>query len=348
LRMRLSEFRYPLTKSAIATVPKEPRDKCRLMVLDRRKKTITDAKFTDIVDYLQKGDVLVVNDTKVFPAKLYGHKEKTSAKIEVFLLRELNKQAGLWDVLVEPARKVRVGNKIYFPEDLVAEVVDNTTSRGRTIRFLNPEVDIFQVVERIGQMPIPPYIKREPDEKDKERYQTVYARVPGAVVAPASGLHFTIELLNKIKRKGVEILSLTLHSGLGTFRPVEVEDISKHKMESEYYNLPYSTAQRINEVKTERSGRVVAVGTSVLRVIEANATVEGRIKFGEGWTDKFIYPPYDFKVVDMLITNFQQPETTPLMAVSAFAGHEFLMKAYRQALKTGYRFLAYGDAMLIY
>ncbi len=317
------------------------------MVLDRRQKTITDAKFPDITTYLKKGDVLVINDTKVFPARLYGHKEKTSAKIEVFLLRELNKQVGLWDVLVEPARKVRVGNKIYFPDDLVAEVVDNTTSRGRTIRFLNSDTDIFQAVERIGLMPIPPYIKREADDKDKTRYQTVYARVPGAVAAPAAGLHFTTELLTKIKRMGVEIISLTLHAGLSTFRPVEVEDISKHKMDSEYLNLPYSTAQRINEVKGARSGKIYAVGTTVCRALEANATVDGRIKFGEGWTDKFIFPPYDFKVVDGLITNFHQPESTLMMVASAFAGHEFLIKAYKQALKSGYRFLAYGDAMLI-
>lgn len=346
--MRLSEFRYNLPKSSIASVPKEPRDKCKMMVLDRRKKEISDYKFSDIISFLKKGDVLVLNDTKVFPARLYGHKEKTSAKIEVFLLRELNKQMGLWDVLVEPARKVRVGNKIYFPQDLVAEVVDNTTSRGRTIRFLNPETDIYEIVEKIGYMPIPDYIKREADEKDKVRYQTVYARVPGAVVAPAAGLHFTTELLTKIKRMGVEIVSVTLHPGRSVFNPIEVEDISKHKMDSEYVNVPYSTTQKINEVKSKKSGRVVAVGTTVCRALEAHATVEGRIKFGEGWTDKFIYPPYDFKVVDMLITNFQLPETTPMVLVSAFAGHDFLMKAYKQAMKTGYRFLAYGDAMLIY
>lgn len=346
--MRLSDFRYNLPKNAIAVYPKEPRDKCKLMVLDRRKKIVTDKKFSDISSYFNKGDVLVLNDTKVFPAKLFGNKEKTSAKIEVFLLRELNKQAGLWDVLVEPARKVRVGNKIYFPNDLVAEVVDNTTSRGRTIRFLNPDVDIFSIVEKIGQMPIPPYIKRDPDEKDKVRYQTVFARVPGAVVAPLAGLHFTKELLKKIQGMGVEIIGLTLHPGLSTFRPVEVEDISKHKMDSEYYNVPYSCAKLINHVKEKRSGRIFAVGTTVCRALEANATVEGRIKFGEGWTDKFIYPPYDFKVVDALITNFHQPESTLLMLASAFAEHDFLMKSYKQALKNGYKFLGYGDAMLIH
>ncbi len=346
--MRLSEFRYNLPKNLIAQYPKQPRDKCKMMVIDRRKKEIHDHKFSDITLFLKKGDILVLNDTKVFPARLYGHKEKTSAKIEVFLLRELNKQMGLWDVLVEPARKVRVGNKIYFPEDLVAEVVDNTTSRGRTIRFINPEINIFEMVEKIGYMPIPDYIKREPEEKDKIHYQTVYAREYGAVVAPAAGLHFTVELLEKIKKMGVEIVFITLHPGRSVFNPIEVEDISKHKMDSEYMKVPYETAQKINEVKTKKSGRVIAVGTTVCRALESYATVEGRIKFGEGWTDKFIYPPYDFKVVDVLITNFHLPETAPLILVSAFAGHDLLMKAYKQAMKTGYRFLVYGDAMLIY
>jgi S-adenosylmethionine:tRNA ribosyltransferase-isomerase len=266
----------------------------------------------------------------------------------VFLLRELNKHAGLWDVLVEPARKVRVGNKIYFQNDLVAEVVDNTTSRGRTIRFLNPDIDIFEVVEKIGLMPIPDYIKRDAEEKDKQRYQSVYARTPGSVVAPAAGLHFTTELLTKIKKMGVEILPVTLHPGLSTFKAVEVEDISKHKMDSEYLNVPFSTAQRINEIKGKKSGKIYAVGTTVCRALEAHSTVDGRIKFGEGWTDKFIYPPYDFKVVDGLITNFHQPESTPMMTASAFAGHEFIVKSYKQALKSGYRFLAYGDAMFIH
>ncbi|MDX2129613.1 MAG: tRNA preQ1(34) S-adenosylmethionine ribosyltransferase-isomerase QueA [Chloroherpetonaceae bacterium] len=345
--MRLTEFRYVVPKTAIALYPKEPREKCKLMVAHRRDKTIEDYKFTDITDFLKKGDVIVLNNTKVFPARLYGHKEKTSAKIEVFLLRELNKQMGLWDVLVEPARKVRVGNKIYFPNDLVAEVVDNTTSRGRTIRFLNPEIDIFQLVEKIGMMPIPPYLKREPDEKDKVRYQTVFASVPGAVVAPAAGLHFSMELLQKIKKMGVDIVQITLHPGLNTFKPVEVEDVSKHKMDSEYYNVPFSTADRINKLKQSRSGRVFAVGTTVCRALEANATVEGRIRFGEGWTDKFIFPPYEFKVVDALITNFHQPESTLLMLTSAFMGHEFMMKSYKTALKNNYKFFAYGDAMLV-
>lgn len=346
--MRLSEFRYTLPKTAIANYPKEPRDKCKLMVMNRKLKTIEDKKFTDLTSYFKKGDVLVLNDTKVFPAKLYGHKEKTSAKIEVFLLRELNKQAGLWDVLVEPARKVRVGNKLYFQNDLVAEVVDNTTSRGRTIRFLNPEIDIFKTVEKIGLMPIPPYIKREPEEKDKQRYQTVYARVPGAVAAPTAGLHFTQELLTKIRKMGVEILPLTLHAGLGAFRPVEVEDVSKHKMDSEYMNIPFTTAERINQVKEKKSGRIIACGTTVCRALENNATVDGRIKHGETWTDKFIYPPYDFKVTDALITNFHQPESTLYMLACAFGEYDFIVKTYKQALKSAYRFLSYGDAMFIH
>jgi S-adenosylmethionine:tRNA ribosyltransferase-isomerase len=346
--MRLSDFKYPVSKSQIALYPKEPRDKCKMMVLDRLKKTITDKKFSDITDYFKKGDLLVLNDTKVFPAKLYGHKEKTSAKIEVFLLRELNRQTGLWDVLVEPARKVRVGNKLYFEGNLVAEVVDNTTSRGRTIRFLTPDADIYKVVEKIGLMPIPPYIKRDPDEKDKTRYQTVYAKVPGAVAAPAAGLHFTPELIAKIKKMGVHIHFITLHPGLSTFRKVEVEDVSKHKMDSEYCSVSYETSQAINKAKDSRSGRVIACGTTVARALESNATIDGHIKFGQNWTDKFVYPPYEFKVVDALITNFQQPESTPLMLAAAFAERDFLFKAYKQAAKTGYKFFSYGDSMFIH
>ncbi len=346
--MRLSNFRYTLPKSKIAEEPSVPRDQCKMMVLNRRKKDIEHKVFEDIASYFKKGDLLVLNNSRVFPAKIFGQKEKTDAKIEVFLLRVLNKEAGLWDVLVDPARKVRVGNKIYFEEDVVAEVVDNTTSRGRTIRFLNPDIDVFSLVERIGTIPLPPYFTRSPISSDKENYQTVYASQTGAVVAPMAGLHFTMPLLQKIQKLGVKILPITLHPSLSTFNAIEVEDVSKHKMDSEYFNIPYQTAMEINETKLNKSGRVIAVGTTTCRVLEANATVDGKIKFGRGWTDKFIYPPYQFKVTDALVTNFQLPETTLLMAVSAFAEHRLLMEAYKLALKEDYRFLAYGDAMFIY
>ena len=319
-----------------------------MMVLNRRKKDIEHKVFDDIASYFKKGDLLVLNNSRVFPAKIFGQKEKTDAKIEVFLLRVLNKEAGLWDVLVDPARKVRVGNKIYFEEDVVAEVVDNTTSRGRTIRFLNPDIDVFSLVERIGTIPLPPYFTRSPIESDRENYQTVYASQTGAVVAPMAGLHFTMPLLQKIQKIGVKILPITLHPSLSTFNAIEVEDVSKHKMDSEYFNIPYQTAMEINETKINKTGRVIAVGTTTCRVLEANATVDGKIKFGRGWTDKFIYPPYQFKVTDALVTNFQLPETTLLMAVSAFAEHRLLMDAYKTALKEDYRFLAYGDAMFIH
>ncbi|MEI6758437.1 MAG: tRNA preQ1(34) S-adenosylmethionine ribosyltransferase-isomerase QueA [Chlorobium sp.] len=346
--MRLSNFRYTLPKAKIADEPVSPRDKCKMMVLNRRKKDIEHKLFEDIVSYFKKGDLLVLNNSRVFPAKIFGQKEKTDAKIEVFLLRVLNKEAGLWDVLVDPARKVRVGNKIYFEEDVVAEVVDNTTSRGRTIRFLNPDIDVFNLVERIGNIPLPPYFTRPARESDRENYQTVYASQTGAVVAPMAGLHFTMPLLQKIQKLGVKILPITLHPSLSTFNAIEVEDVSKHKMDSEYFNIPYPTAMEINETKVNKTGRVIAVGTTTCRVLEANATVDGKIKFGRGWTDKFIYPPYQFKVTDALITNFQQPETTLLMTVSAFAEHRLLMEAYKTGLKGDYMFLAYGDTMFIY
>ncbi len=346
--MRLSNFRYTLPKTKVADQPTSPRDKCKLMVLNRRKKDIEHKVFDEITSYFKKGDLLILNNSRVFPAKIFGQKEKTDAKIEVFLLRVLNKEAGLWDVLVDPARKVRVGNKIYFDEDVVAEVVDNTTSRGRTIRFLNPEIDVFSLVERIGSIPLPPYFTRPPEASDKENYQTVYASQTGAVVAPMAGLHFTMPLLEKIKKMGVKILPITLHPSLSTFNAIEVEDVSKHKMDSEYFNIPYQTAMEINDAKINKTGRIIAVGTTTCRVLEANATVDGKIKFGRGWTDKFIYPPYQFKVTDALVTNFQLPETTLLMAVSAFAEHRLLMDAYKVALKGDYQFLAYGDAMFIH
>ncbi len=343
--LKLSDFKYVLPKNLIAKFPVSPRDKCRLMVVHRETELIEDKKFSDIVDYFQKGDCLVVNQTKVFPARLIGKKEKTNAKIEVLLLRELNPQEKLWDVIVEPARKVRIGNKIYFDEGLVCEIVDNTTSRGRTIRFLTDH-NVFEVVERIGKIPLPPYIKREPVPADKKNYQTVYAKFSGSVAAPTAGLHFTTQLLQKIEKKGVKIVPVILHIGLGTFRPVDVEDLTKYRMDSEYYEIPESTSEIINKTILNR-GRVFAVGTSTVRALESSVTANRLSAPNKGWTDKFIFPPYDFKVVDALITNFHAPESTLLMLVAAFAGYNLTMKAYKKAIKDGYRFLSYGDAMLI-
>lgn len=344
--MKLTDFKYSVPRNLIAKHPVQPRDHSRLMVLDRKTQDIRDLKFYQIVEYFQKGDCLVVNETKVFPARLIGKKEKTNARIEVLLLRELNHDDGIWDVIVEPARKVRIGNKIYFDDERIyAEVIDNTTSRGRTIKF-NYKGDIYKILEKIGQMPLPHYIKREPTEQDKEDYQTVYAKTVGAVAAPTAGLHFTRRLLNKLEEKGVKIVPLVLHIGIGTFRPVEVEDLTKHRMDSEYYEISAEAARIINETIDSKKS-VFAVGTSVVRVLETSITTDNHVKASRGWTDKFIYPPYEFKVVDHLITNFHLPETTLIMLVSAFAGHEFLMRAYKKAIKDGYRFYSYGDAMLI-
>lgn len=344
--MKLSDFKYNLPKNAIAKHPVSPRDKAKLMVLNRETQEIENKKFNDIVDYIEKGDVVVVNETRVFQARLYGKKEKTNAKIEVFLLRELNAEEAIWDVIVDPARKVRIGNKIYFNDKLWCEVIDNTTSRGRTVRFNQPN-NVFKAVEKIGLTPLPPYIKREPEAADKENYQTVYAEVDGSVAAPTAGLHFTEKLLDKIKAKGATIVPVILHIGLGTFRPVEVEDLTKHKMDSEYYEISAKSAETINKAMDAKKN-IVVIGTSSTRALETSVTAEGRVKPGRGWTDKFIYPPYDFKIVDKLVTNFHAEESTLLMLVCAFADTEFVMKAYKKAMKEGYRFLSYGDAMLIF
>jgi len=343
--MKLSDFKYNLPKNAIAKYPVSPRDKAKLMVLNRETQEIENKKFSDIIDYIDKGDVVVVNETRVFQARLYGKKEKTNAKIEVFLLRELNAEEAIWDVIVDPARKVRIGNKIYFNDKLWCEVIDNTTSRGRTVRFNQPN-NVFKAVEKIGLTPLPPYIKRDPEPSDKENYQTVYAQVDGSVAAPTAGLHFTEKLLDKIKAKGASIVPVILHIGLGTFRPVEVEDLTKHKMDSEYYEISPKSAEIINKAMDAKKN-VIVVGTSTTRALETSVTAEGRVKPGRGWTDKFIYPPYDFKIVGRLVTNFHAEESTLLMLVCAFAGTDFVMKAYKKALKEGYRFLSYGDAMLI-
>lgn len=345
--MKLSQFNYQLPKNLIAKYPVEPRDSARLLVVNRETGIFEDKVFTDIVDYLNDGDSLVINKTKVFPARLIGRKEKTGAKIEILLLRELNPEEHLWDVLVEPARKVRIGNKIFFGDndEVYCEVIDNTTSRGRTLKF-HYEGDFFKFVEKYGQVPLPPYIKRHPDERDKEWYQTVYAESIGSVAAPTAGLHFTTRLLKKIEKKGVKIVPIILHIGIGTFRKVEVEDLSKHRMDSEYFEISPESARMINETIDERKS-VVAVGTSVVRALESSVTADGHVKPYKGWTDKFIYPPYDFKIVNKLVTNFHMPESTPLILVSAFAGLDLLMQAYKHAIKSGYRFLSYGDAMLI-
>ncbi len=343
--MKLSDFKFNLPKNVIAKYPVNPRDKAKLMVLNREKQEIENKTFSDVDDYMEKGDVLVVNETRVFQARLFGKKEKTNAKIEVFLLRELNAVECIWDVIVDPARKVRIGNKIYFNDKLWCEVIDNTTSRGRTVRFNQPG-NVYKSVEKIGLTPLPPYIKREPEPEDKENYQTVYARVDGAVAAPTAGLHFTQKLLAKIEKKGVHIVPVVLHIGLGTFRPVEVEDLTKHKMDSEYYEITHQSSEIINKAIRDKHN-VIAVGTSSARALETSVTADAFIKPSRGWTDKFIYPPYEFKVVDKLITNFHMPESTLLMLLCAFAGTDFAMKAYKKALKENYRFLSYGDAMLI-
>lgn len=343
--MKLSDFKYNLPKTAIAKYPVSPRDKAKLMVLNKETQEIENRVFSDVVDYMEKGDTLVINETRVFQARLYGKKEKTNAKIEVFLLRELNAEECIWDVIVDPARKVRIGNKIYFNDKLWCEVIDNTTSRGRTVRFNQPG-NVFKAVEKIGLTPLPPYIKRDPEPEDKENYQTVYAKVDGAVAAPTAGLHFTPKLLQKIEKKGITIVPVILHIGLGTFRPVEVEDLTKHKMDSEYFEISAKSSEVINKSITSKHN-VFVVGTSTCRALETSVTADGLVKPNRGWTDKFIYPPYDFKITDRLITNFHSPESTLLMLVSAFAGVDFINKAYKKALKENFRFLSYGDAMLV-
>ncbi|HLE32583.1 MAG TPA: tRNA preQ1(34) S-adenosylmethionine ribosyltransferase-isomerase QueA [Bacteroidota bacterium] len=344
--MKLSDFRYPLPRNLIAKYPAKPRDHSAMLVMNRADESMEDRQFFDVVDYFSKGDCLVVNETRVFQARLFGKKEKTNAKIEVFLLRELNAEENIWDVIVDPARKVRIGNKIFFDDGkLWCEVIDNTTSRGRTVRF-NHKGDFFKIIERIGITPLPHYIKRDATHKDKETYQTVYARVLGAVAAPTAGLHFTKALLRKLQQKGVKIVPIVLHVGLGSFRSVEVEDLTKHKMDSEYYEIPQEAATIINKT-IDSKHQVFVVGTSTCRALESSVTSDGHLKPSKGWTDKFIFPPYDFKVTDRLITNFHLPESTLLMLVSAFGGHDFVMRGYKKAIKDGYRFYSYGDAVLL-
>jgi len=348
--MKLSQYKYNLPQDLIAKFPSENRDESRLMVLNRKNKKIEHKIFKDVIKYFTEGDVMVFNNTKVFPARLYGNKEKTGAEIEVFLLRELNKEQRLWDVLVDPARKIRIGNKLYFGEDdvLVAEVIDNTTSRGRTLRFLfDGSYDEFKdTLYRLGETPLPKFIRRDVVPEDRERYQTIYAKHEGAVAAPTAGLHFSRELLKRLEIKGVHFAEITLHVGLGNFRTVDVEDLTKHKMDSEQINIPMDAVDLVNSAKQHKKN-ICAVGTTVLRTLESSVSTDGFLKPYSGWTNKFIFPPYDFSVPSTMITNFHLPLSTLLMMVSAFAGYDFLFEAYKVAIKEKYRFGTYGDAMLI-
>ncbi len=347
--MKLSQFKFNFTDSLIAKYPADVRHDSKLMVLHRDTQKIEHKKFNDILNYFDDGDVFILNNTKVFPARLYGSKEKTGAKIEVFLLRELNKEMKLWDVLVDPARKIRVGNKLYFGDDtLVAEVVDNTTSRGRTIRFLfdGTDEELWKLIEKLGEMPIPRYMNRPVEKSDKERFQTIFASRIGAVSPPTAGLHFTKELMMRLEIKGIRFSEMTLHNGLGTFRPVEVEDLTKHKMDSEYYEVPAETTQIVNRALDDKK-RVCAVGSSVMRGIESSVSSNDRLNASSGWTDRFIFPHYDFRIANSMVTNFHAPESTLMMMTAGFAGYDFLMQAYEEAMKKKYKFMAYGDAMLI-
>jgi S-adenosylmethionine:tRNA ribosyltransferase-isomerase len=348
--MKLSNFNFNLPPELLAEYPAPNRDEARLMVLDRKNKTIEHKMFKDLIDYFDEQDVLVLNNTKVFPARLYGNKEKTGARIEVFLLRELNAETRLWDVLVDPARKIRIGNKLYFGDDdsLVAEVIDNTTSRGRTLRFLfdGSYQEFRDKLTELGETPLPKYIKREVEPEDAERYQTIFAKNEGAVAAPTAGLHFSKHLMKRLEIKGVNFAEVTLHVGLGTFSPVEVEDLSKHKMDSEEIIIDPQAVQTIN-TGIEQKRRVCAVGTTVMRVLESSVSSNATLNPYQGWTNKFIFPPYDFSIANAMVTNFHTPKSTLLMMVSAFAGHDFIKEAYAEAVKERYRFYTYGDAMLI-
>lgn len=348
--MKLSQFKFNLPESLLASTPADERDEARLMVLHKDSGKIEHKVFKDILGYFDDQDVMILNNTKVFPARLYGNKEKTGATIEVFLLRELNKELKLWDVLVDPARKIRVGNKLYFGDNdlLVAEVVDNTTSRGRTIRFLfdGTDEEFRRNVEILGETPLPKYIKRKATEQDKERYQTIFAKHEGAVAAPTAGLHFSRELMKRLELKGINFAEVTLHVGLGTFRSVEVEDLTKHKMDSEQFIIDETAAKIVNKALEEKR-RICAVGTTSMRTIESSVSANHKLKAANDWTSKFIFPPYDFSIANCMVTNFHTPESTLLMMVSAFGGYENVRNAYEVAVKEKYRFYSYGDAMLI-
>ncbi|HAN19218.1 MAG: tRNA preQ1(34) S-adenosylmethionine ribosyltransferase-isomerase QueA [Bacteroidetes bacterium GWC2_33_15] len=348
--MKLSQFKFNLPKELIAKYPSENRDESRLLVVHKNTGVIEHRIFKDIVDYFGDQDVMVFNNTKVFPARLYGNKEKTGAKIEVFLLRELNRDQRLWDVLVDPARKIRIGNKLYFGEDdsLVAEVIDNTTSRGRTLRFLfdGSYEEFKKTLYDLGETPLPRFINREVTPEDKDRYQTIYAKHEGAVAAPTAGLHFSRELLKRLEIKGLNFAEITLHVGLGNFRTVDVEDLTKHKMDSEKIFISEEAVRKVNEAKANRKN-VIAVGTTVLRTLESSVSTTGLLKPYDGWTNKFIFPPYEVQVPNMMVSNFHLPLSTLLMMVCAFGGFDPVMNAYKIAIKEKYNFGTYGDAMLI-
>ncbi|MCD6544978.1 MAG: tRNA preQ1(34) S-adenosylmethionine ribosyltransferase-isomerase QueA [Flavobacteriaceae bacterium] len=352
--MKLSRFKYDLPEELLAEYPAEHRDEARMMVINRKEGTIEHKLFKDLDQYFDEDDVMVFNNTKVFPARLFGNKEKTGARIEVFLLRELNPESRLWDVLVDPARKIRIGNKLFFGEDsgLVAEVIDNTTSRGRTLRFLydGSYEEFRKKLNEMGETPLPKYIKRDVEEtdeySDKKRYQTIYAKHEGAVAAPTAGLHFSKHLLKRLEIKGIDLKEVTLHVGLGTFNPVEVEDLSKHRMDSEEIFVPQNTVDAVNNALDTKK-RVCAVGTTVMRSMESSVSSNHRLKPYEGWTNKFIFPPYEFSIANCMITNFHTPKSTLMMMTSAFVGHDLLKEAYEIAIKEKYKFYSYGDAMLI-
>ena len=347
--MKLSKFKFDLPSGLIAQYPPENRDESRLMVVHKDTGEIEHKTFKDIIDYFDEGDVFVLNDTKVFPARLFGNKEKTGAEIEVFLLRELNSEMRLWDVLVDPARKIRVGNKLYFGDgELVAEVIDNTTSRGRTIRFLfdGTNEEFNQVIDQLGETPLPKEIDRPTEPEDRERFQTIYAKKTGAVAAPTAGMHFTPHLMKKLDIIGVDVTAITLHIGLGTFRAVDVEDLTKHKMDSENFLVGPETVEMVNNAHDNKH-KVCAVGTTVMRTLETAVSANDRLKEKSGWTDKFIFPPYEFKICDAMITNFHLAESTLLMMAAAFGGYDLIMEAYKVAIKEKYRFFTFGDAMLI-
>lgn len=348
--MKLSQYNYNFSPELLAQYPVEHRDESRMLVLHRKTGEIEHKLFKDIINYFDEKDVFILNNTKVFPARLYGNKEKTGAEIEIFLLRELNKDLRLWDVLVEPARKIRIGNKLYFGEDdaLVAEVIDNTTSRGRTLRFLydGSYEEFREVLAQMGETPLPRWVREKVEPIDEERYQTIYAKEEGAVAAPTAGLHFSKHLLKRMEIKGIDTAEITLHVGLGNFRTVDVEDLTKHKMDSEQIVIPAATAEIVNRAK-ESGHRVCAIGTTVQRTIESSVSTNGMLKPYEGWTNKFIFSPYEFNVADSMVSNFHLPGSTQLMMVAAFGGYDNVMNAYKVAIEEGYRFGTYGDAMLI-
>ncbi|MBU2552906.1 MAG: tRNA preQ1(34) S-adenosylmethionine ribosyltransferase-isomerase QueA [Bacteroidetes bacterium] len=348
--MKLSQFKFELPRELIADHPPKNRDESRMLVVNRKTGSIEHHTFKDILNYFSEGDVFVLNNTRVFPARLYGEKEKTGAKIEVFLLRELNRESRLWDVLVDPARKIRIGNKLYFGdnEELVAEVIDNTTSRGRTLRFLfdGSYEEFKNTIQMLGQTPLPKIHKRPVEATDEERYQTIYARHEGAIAAPTAGLHFSRELMKRMEIKGINFAEITLHTGLGNFRTIEVEDLTKHKVDSEEMFIDQKNADIYNNAIEQRH-KICAVGTTSLKALETAVSITGQIKPYSGWTNKFINPPYDFRTADAMVTNFHLPMSPMMMMVSAFAGYEFLREVYDVAIKEKYKFFTYGDALLV-